>query len=115
MKTTLPSARYGQSIANEKAFCRIYRCTLPELCGKRAEELKEYLLSKYKLNVRYSSDLSTHSRLFYLLRRRLNLRFKRQGSWPIRRRQTGRFAAVGFLCVTLRSTLVGAMIGAYCA
>lgn len=80
MKITLPSARYGQSIANEKAFCRIYRCALPELCGKRAEELKEYLLSKYKLNVRYSSDLSTHSRLFYLLRRRLNLRFKRQGS-----------------------------------
>lgn len=79
MKTTLPSARYGQSIANEKAFCRIYRCALPELC-ERAEELKEYLLSKYKLNVRYSSDLSTHSRLFYLLRRRLNLRFKRQGS-----------------------------------
>ena len=77
MKITLPSARHGQSIANEKAFCRIYRCALPELCGKRAEELKEYLLSNNKLNVRYSSDLSTHSRLFYLLRRRLNLRFKR--------------------------------------
>ena len=57
MKTTLPSARYGQSIANEKEFCRIYRCALPKLCGKRAEELKEYLLSNNKLNVRYSSDL----------------------------------------------------------
>ena len=46
MKITLPSARDGQSIANEKAFCRIYRCALPELC-ERAEELKEYLLSKF--------------------------------------------------------------------
>ena len=76
MKITLPSARHGQSIANEKEFCRIYRCALSELC-ERAEELKEYLLSKFKLNVRYSSNLSTHSRLFYLLRRRLHLRFKR--------------------------------------
>lgn len=59
MKTTLLFIRHGQSMANVSGvFAGHLDVPLSELGRKQAEELKEYLLSKYKIDAIYSSDLS---------------------------------------------------------
>ena len=59
MKTTLLFIRHGQSMANVSGvFAGQLDVSLSELGRKQAEELKEYLLSKYKIDAIYSSDLS---------------------------------------------------------
>lgn len=59
MKTTLLFVRHGQSIANENGiFAGNLDVPLSELGQKQAVELKDYLLSRYKIDAIYSSDLS---------------------------------------------------------
>lgn len=59
MKTTLLFVRHGQSIANENGiFAGHLDVPLSELGQKQAVELKDYLLSRYKIDAIYSSDLS---------------------------------------------------------
>lgn len=59
MKTTLLFVRHGQSMANAGGvFAGQLDVPLSALGRKQADELKEYLLSRYTIDAVYSSDLS---------------------------------------------------------
>ena len=59
MKTRLLFVRHGQSMANVSGiFAGHLDVPLSDLGRKQADELKEYLLSSYKIDAVYSSDLS---------------------------------------------------------